>query len=60
MPGVDTYQGGEAIVKTALDAWGKILFFLQTRSSLGNNRPLDLLRERRVEDARLAAEAYVE
>src|SRR5438445_1309798 len=22
--GVDTYQGGEAIVKTALDAWGKI------------------------------------
>src|SRR5450756_822527 len=22
--GVDTYEGGEAIVKTALDAWGKI------------------------------------
>ena len=43
-----------------LDAWGKILFFLQTKSSLGSKRPLDLLREGRLEDARLAAEAFVE
>ena len=43
-----------------LDAWGKILFFLQIEGSLGNKRTLDLLREGRVEDVCLAAEAYVE
>ena len=43
-----------------LDAWGKILFFLQNKGSLGNKRPLDLLREVRLEDVCLAAEAYVE
>ncbi len=43
-----------------LDAWGKVLFFLQTRSSLGEKRPLDLLREGRIEAVRLAADAYVE
>jgi excisionase family DNA binding protein len=55
--------GLETVLKTLnhaqrLDAWGKVLFFLQ--GSLGNKRPLDLLREGRVEDACLAAEAYVE
>jgi hypothetical protein len=43
-----------------LDAWAKVLFFLQTRSSLGDKRPLDLVREGRLEEVRLAAEAYVE
>lgn len=43
-----------------LDAWGKILFFLQTRQGLGEQRPLDLLREGRLEPVRVAAESYVE
>jgi hypothetical protein len=43
-----------------LDAWGKILFFLQTRSSLGDKRPLDLLREGKVKTVCLAAQAYAE
>ncbi|MGA2864438.1 MAG: hypothetical protein ABSF95_08110 [Verrucomicrobiota bacterium] len=43
-----------------LDAWGKILFFLQTKSSLGNKRPLDLLREGKVKEVCLAAQAYAE
>jgi excisionase family DNA binding protein len=43
-----------------LDAWGKILFFLQIEGTLGNKRPLDLLREGRLEDVRLAAEAYID
>ena len=43
-----------------LDAWGKVLFFLQTKNSLGEKRPLDLLRESSLDGVRLAAEAYVE
>src|SRR5207249_9660010 len=43
-----------------LDAWAKVLFFLQTKSSLGEKRPLDLLREGTLEPVLLAAEAYVE
>lgn len=43
-----------------LDAWGKILFFLQEKPSLGGQRPLDLLREGKLEEVRLAAEAYAE
>jgi excisionase family DNA binding protein len=43
-----------------LDAWGKILFFLQTKGSLGEKRPLDLLREGRSREVLVAAEAYVE
>jgi len=43
-----------------LDAWGKILFFLQTRSSLGDKRPLDGLREGKVKEVCLAARAYAE
>jgi hypothetical protein len=43
-----------------LDAWGKILFFLQERAGLGNRRPLDLLREGKVEEVHLAAQAYAE
>ncbi len=43
-----------------LDAWGKILFFLQTRSALDDKRPLDLLRDGQTQDVSLAAQAYVE
>ncbi|MBI4661221.1 MAG: hypothetical protein HY735_20555 [Verrucomicrobia bacterium] len=43
-----------------LDAWGKILFFLQSKSSLGDRRPLDLLREGKLKDVCLAAQTNVE
>ncbi len=43
-----------------LDAWGKILFFLQTKTSLHDQRPLDLLREGKVQDVCRAAQAYAE
>ena len=43
-----------------LDAWGKILFFLQEKRSLGGRRPLDLLREGELTNVRLAAQAYAE
>ena len=43
-----------------LDVWGKILFFLQTKPSLGGKRPLDLLREGKVKEVSLAAQAYAE
>jgi hypothetical protein len=43
-----------------LDDWGKIGFFLQSHRALGNRRPLDLLRENKVEPVLKAAEAYVQ
>jgi hypothetical protein len=43
-----------------LDAWGKILFFLQTKTGLGGKRPLDLLREGKVKQVCQAAQAYAE
>jgi hypothetical protein len=43
-----------------LDAWGRILFFLQEKSSLGDRRPLDLLRQGKLKEVRLAAQAYAE
>jgi hypothetical protein len=43
-----------------LDAWGKILFFLQTKRNLGEKRPLDLVREGDLKLACLSAQAYVE
>jgi len=43
-----------------LDAWGKILFFLEERRDLGGRRPLDLLREGKLKEVRLAARAYAE
>jgi hypothetical protein len=43
-----------------LDAWGKILFFLQKKTSLEGRRPLDLLREGGAEQVCLAASAYAE
>jgi len=43
-----------------LDDWGKVLFFLQNKGRLGGRRPLDLLRESKLREVLLAAEAYVE
>ncbi|HWX21203.1 MAG TPA: hypothetical protein VN578_14985 [Candidatus Binatia bacterium] len=43
-----------------LGAWGKILFFLQEKDSLGGRRPLDLLRAGKLKEVRLAAHAYAE
>jgi hypothetical protein len=43
-----------------LDAWGKILFFLQASAELGDKRPLDLLREGQVTEACQAARVYAE
>lgn len=43
-----------------LDAWGKLLFFLQEKPSLGGRRPLDLLREGKLKEVGLAAGAYAE
>jgi hypothetical protein len=44
----------------ALDPWSKILFFLQKKSRLNDRRPLDLLREGKIKEACLAAQAYAE
>ena len=43
-----------------LDDWGKVLFFLHASSRLGGRRPLDLLRENRLSEVMVAAEAYAE
>ncbi len=43
-----------------LDEWGKIGFFLQTHATPKGRRPLDLLREGRVDPVLEAAEAYVQ
>jgi hypothetical protein len=43
-----------------LDAWGKMLFFLQEKARLGGRRPLDLLRDGKLKQVRLAAQAYAE
>jgi len=43
-----------------LDVWGKILFFLQEKASLGRRRPLDLLREGKLKQVIVAAQAYAE
>ena len=43
-----------------LDAWGKILFFLQEKPGLGDRRPLDLLRQNKLEEVSRAAQAYAE
>jgi len=37
-----------------------MLFFLQEKTSLDGRRPLDMLREGQLKEARLAAEAYAE
>ena len=48
-----------SIATSALTPGAESCFPWQTEGSLGNKRPLDLLREGRVNDVRMAAEAYV-
>jgi hypothetical protein len=43
-----------------MEDWGKIGFFLQTHGILGNRRPLDLIRENKLDPVLKAADAYVE
>lgn len=43
-----------------LDDWGKVGFFLQQHRLSGKRRPLDLLRENKVDQVLRIAEAYVE
>lgn len=58
LPGLEEVLGklNEAQI---LDDWGKIGFFLQNHSILNNRRPLDLLREKKLESVLKAVEAYV-
>lgn len=44
----------------AVDDWGAVLFFLNKRSSLNHERPLDFLRRGEVEPVKQAAQGYVE
>lgn len=46
--------------KDILDDWGKVGFFLQNHGLLGGRRPLDILRENKLDLVLSAAEAYVE
>jgi hypothetical protein len=46
--------------RLVLDDWAKIGFFLQTHGMLRERRPLDLLRENKLEPVLKAAAAYVE
>lgn len=43
-----------------LDAWARILFFLQEKPSLDGRRPVDLLRQGKLKDLLRAAQAYAE
>jgi hypothetical protein len=43
-----------------LDDWGKVGFFLQTHGLLNERRPLDLLRQNKLDEVLRAAEAYGE
>ena len=43
-----------------LDDWGKVLFFVNPRESLKQQRPLDLLRKGKVDQVKALAQSYVE
>lgn len=43
-----------------IDDWGRMLFFLQKNQRLNDRRPLDYLRENKLEPVLVAAQAYVE
>ena len=43
-----------------IDDWGAVLFFLNKRASLNQERPLDVLRRGDVESVKSAAEGYAE
>jgi hypothetical protein len=47
-------------VNETLDEWGRIGFFLQTHALLEGRRPLDVLRENKLDPVLMAAEAYAE
>jgi hypothetical protein len=47
-------------VSPMLDDWGKVGFFLQTNGKLNDRRPLDLLRENKLDGVLRAAEAHAE
>ncbi len=51
-----------AILRTSpgVDDWGAVLFFLNKRASLNQERPLDVLRRGDVEAVKSAAEGYTE
>ncbi|MCX6937137.1 MAG: hypothetical protein NTU80_04455 [Verrucomicrobia bacterium] len=58
-----TLPGLEAVLGTlrassALDDWGAILFFLNKRASLGDKRPLDALREGKLEEVQRDAHGF--
>ncbi len=59
LPGLDEVLG-KLNRGQALDDWGRIGFFLQTHALLDGRRPLDLIREKKVDRVLMAAEAYVE
>jgi hypothetical protein len=44
----------------AVDEWGAVLFFLNKRASLNQERPLDVLRRGDLEAVKQAAQGYVE
>jgi hypothetical protein len=43
-----------------MDDWGRVLFFLNARASLGKMRPLDLLRDGRTKEVLQAARTAIE
>jgi hypothetical protein len=43
-----------------IDDWGRMLFFLQKNRRLNGRRPLDYLRENKIEPVLVAAQGYVE
>ena len=58
-PGLETVLA-RLRANQALDDWGKVGFFLQTHGLLAGRRPLDLLREDKLDEVLKAVEAYVE
>jgi hypothetical protein len=46
--------------ESRVDDWGRMLFFLQKNRRLNDKRPLDYLRENKLEPVLIAAQAYVE
>jgi hypothetical protein len=59
LPGLDEVLA-RLSAGNVLDEWGKIGFFLQSHRLSNSRRPLDLLRENKLDEVRKIAEAYVE
>jgi hypothetical protein len=58
LPGLEAVLGALS-AGDVLDDWGKIGFFLQNQEALEDRRPLDLLREKRLDLVMKAAHGYV-